>query len=225
MAGEGMAVAMRGRQGDRASGGRARGAVALALALAAVSSALGSDTGLSGAEGHPRSRLPLAVWAAPLGDARLDAAVRRAVEDWNALFVEALGREAFAWTPRREAAQVTVAVEAAVSANLMGETYVRTGDGGVIELPVRIVVYEPRARGQTSRETLLYGIVAHELGHALGLPHTRDPRSLMCCVPGSVDFQDPVARDAYVEARRRPEVASVRGQLIEQYQRFWRSGS
>jgi predicted Zn-dependent protease len=165
------------------------------------------------------------VWAAPLGDARLDAAVRRAVEDWNALFVEALGREAFAWTPRREAAQVTVAVEAAVSANLMGETYVRTGDGGVIELPVRIVVYEPRARGQTSRETLLYGIVAHELGHALGLPHTRDPRSLMCCVPGSVDFQDPVARDAYVEARRRPEVASVRGQLIEQYQRFWRSGS
>jgi hypothetical protein len=95
-------------------------------------------------------------------------------------------------------------------------------DAGVIALPVRIVVFEPTARGQTSRETLLYQIAAHELGHALGLAHTRDPSSLMCCVPGSVDFNDPVAREAYIEARRHPGAGSARAQLAEHYERFWR---
>jgi hypothetical protein len=107
----------------------------------------------------------------------------------------------------------------------MGETYIRTEPTGAIALPVRIAVYDPAARGQTSRETVLYAVVAHELGHALGLAHARDPRSLMCCVPGSVDFNDPVARDAYVDARRHPDVGSVRSQLAEHYRRFWRDGS
>jgi hypothetical protein len=101
-------------------------------------------------------------------------------------------------------------------------THVSTDDAGVIVLPVRIVVFEPAARGQTSRETVLYQIVAHELGHALGLEHVRDPRSLMCCVPGSVDFNDPVARETYIEARRHPDVGSVRAQLAKHYERFWR---
>ena len=81
-----------------------------------------------------------------------------------------------------------------------------------------IATYEPRDPSQT----LLYQVVAHELGHALGLPHVRDPRSLMCCVKGSVDFKDPAARDAYIEARRHPDVRSVRAQLGEQYARLWR---
>jgi hypothetical protein len=50
----------------------------------------------------------------------------------------------------------------------------------------------------------------------------RDPRSLMCCVAGSIDFKDPAARDAYVEARRHPELRSVRAQLVDHYNRFWR---
>jgi matrixin len=83
-------------------------------------------------------------------------------------------------------------------------------------------VVAPVARGQTSRETLLYQVVAHELGHALGLPHVRDPRSLMCCVTGSVDFNDPAAREAYVEARRHPDVRSARAELVEHYARVWR---
>ena len=44
----------------------------------------------------------------------------------------------------------------------------------------------------------------------------------MCCVRGSVDFTDPAARDAYVDARRHPDVRSVRAQLAEHYARFWR---
>jgi len=43
----------------------------------------------------------------------------------------------------------------------------------------------------------------------------------MCCVKGSVDFNDLAARDAYIEARRHPDVRSVRAQLAAQYARVW----
>jgi hypothetical protein len=190
------------------------------LAVVAAGPAPAGDTPLSGVEGHPRERFPLAVWMQPAADAGLDAAMRRAVDDWNALFREALGVEAFA-PGAREMAQVRVHLEASSTARLMGVTYLSASDVGVIEIPISITVFEPAARGQTGRATLLYQVVAHELGHALGLPHVRDPRSLMCCEPGAVDFNDPAAREAYVEARRRPTVRSAREQLLAHYGRFW----
>jgi hypothetical protein len=190
------------------------------LAIVAPWPAWAGDTPLSGFEGHPRSRFPLTVWAQPSGDPQLDAAVRRAIDDWNALCREALGLDAFAAGAARELARVRILVEPATAGGLMGVTYLRTDDTGIIEPPVSITVVEPTARGQTSRETLLYQVVAHELGHALGLPHVRDPRSLMCCEPGAVDFNDPAAREAYVEARRNPDLSSVRAQLIRHYARF-----
>jgi hypothetical protein len=180
-----------------------------------------SDTGLSGSDGHPRERFPLATYVQPLGDATLDAIVTRAINDWDVVVRETLGVQAFAAGAPREKAQVVVEFEPATSPRVMGETDVHGDVAGVIALPVRVIVFEPRARGQTSRETVLYQIVAHELGHVLGLVHTRDPHSLMCCVAGSVDFKDPAARQAYIEARRHPDVRSVRGQLAEHYERFW----
>jgi hypothetical protein len=180
-----------------------------------------SDTPLSGLEGHPRARFPLGLWTQPAGDAELDATIRRAVDDWNALARDTLGIDAFTPVPR-EVAQVRVNLEPAATSGLMGVTYLHTDDTGVIQVPVSITVVEPTARGQTSRETLLYQVVAHELGHALGLPHVRDPRSLMCCERGAVDFKDPAVREAYVEARRHPDLRSVRTELAEHYARFWR---
>jgi hypothetical protein len=182
--------------------------------------ALASDAALQGTEGHPRSRLPLAIHATRTGSASLDAATHRAVDDWNALAREVLGVAAFAWTERAGDAQVAVEIRSRPAGHGMGVAYIDTRDG-VIVPPVRVVVFEPEVRGQTPAEVLLYQVLAHELGHALGLPHTRDPRSVMCCVRDSIDFSDAAVRDAYIEARRRPDLRSVREQLGAHYERFW----
>jgi hypothetical protein len=197
-----------------------RGLVAAALLLVATAS-VASEIGLSGAEGHPRARFPLAVDAAPLENAALDAAIHRAVDDWNVVARDVLGVQVFDWDERPSRCRVTIAVEAHAASRQMGETSLQIGADGIIGCPIRIVVFEPSSRGQTPAETLLYQVVAHELGHALGLAHTRDPRSLMCCVRGSIDFNDSTARAAYVEARRHPDLRSVSAQLRTHYDRFW----
>jgi hypothetical protein len=208
----------------RTPGSRAEGAgVRIALAFLIVCApAAASEIEMSRPEGHPHSRFPLAIYVSPMSETTEEAAVRRAVEDWNAVFRTVLGTTAFRWSTRPEEAAVTLALVPRTSTGLMGETEIGADENGVIELPVRITLREPTARGQTSRETLLYEVAAHELGHALGLPHTTEPRSLMCCVRGSLDFKDPAVRAAYIEGRRHPDLRSVEVQLKRHYEAFWK---
>ena len=191
--------------------------------LLVAAAAVASDAPLEGNDGHPRDRLPLALYLGSFGDAGLDASAARAIDDWNRVARNAIGVAVFNRVADKAGAAVAVETLPRDPRGLMGFAEVETGSDGVITLPVRVVVHEPTARGETSRETILYQVLAHELGHALGLPHNTDPRSLMCCVHASLDFKDPAVRAAYVESRRRPDVGSARGQLSSHYERFWRA--
>jgi hypothetical protein len=143
------------------------------------------------------------------------------VDDWNAVAREALGVEVFRWQEREEGADVVIRFVPAAVDRPLGYTHLDVDDAGAIRLPVRIDLAEPTAMGATSRETVLFQVAAHEVGHALGLPHTDDPVSMMCCQRGAVNLGDAAIRARYIEARRRPEVRSVLPQLLKLYPRFW----
>lgn len=171
--------------------------------------------------GHPRDRFPLAIHLLPPGDPTLKMPIQRAIDDWNAVAREALGVEAFRWHEREEGADVVIRFVPPGSGQPLGYAHFEVDDAGAIRLPVRVDLVEPTAMGETSRETVLFQLAAHEVGHALGLPHSDDPGSIMCCLRGAVNLQDPAIRARYVEARRRPDVRSVLRQLLELYPRFW----
>ena len=196
----------------------------VALVLAPVGAR--GEGGLSGMQGHPRSRFPLSVWV-ERSDAQFERTTRRALDDWNALTRDVLGVTGFVRIEARGEAAITIRIEAPerrLAGDTWGWTKVMAGADRVLTLPVAISVLDPASRDtrlRIDRDTFVYAVVAHELGHALGLDHVRDPGSLMCCPRFRVDFNDPTNLRAHLEAIRRPNVRSVREQLAEHYSFFW----
>ena len=99
-------------------------------------------------------------------------------------------------------------------------TYLEHDDLGAIKRPVRIDLALPLRGVDPKSEPLLVGVAAYGLGHAVGLPHTDDARSIMCCASGT-PLSDPTLRERYLAARRDPDVRSVLRQLRELDPRFW----
>ena len=84
--------------------------LALALVAAFTTRVHASEVDLPALAGHPRSRFPLPLYVSPISDRKLDAVLEPAIDDWNLLFRESFGVNAFSRSAAKDRAAIQLAI-------------------------------------------------------------------------------------------------------------------
>lgn len=188
------------------------------LALAATAGVLAGPAALHvWAQRIAWKKVPAIVLVAPEQDPRLQVA-REAVDFWNRTLAE-IGTP-FRLGPVVESRE-TVPVDhlRRVSEQLLA-------GGGVVVLPesirklpgdIIVVLSEGDIASFAARSS--FNVIAHELGHAIGLGHNSDPTMLMCGRPA------PCRPDAFRSDTERffPLTEQEKAQLLRTYPVTWTS--
>ena len=187
--------------------------------------------------GRPWGRVPEVVVAGPPGDPRIVLTIE-AVEYWNGVFAEV-------GTPFRLGA-VTQVAEVVPDAYLLQRSAALLGEGplppvpeAVRDMPGDVIVALsdasfvsftarlPEGRillgirglrtGPFRLPNVARNVIAHELGHAIGLGHNDDATTLMCGRPASC------RPDAFQDAEERyfPLTAEEKARLLRLYPADW----
>jgi hypothetical protein len=186
------------------------------------------------------TKVPMLVLIAPENDARIPVA-REAVDFWNRTFAE-LGTPFRLGPMMPITAAVRVDVLQDLSARVVGRGAPVDFPASVQNLPGDMVMVLSdgdfvsfAARSSSSRKVIIgirsdrlppltlpnvaRNVIAHELGHAIGLGHNDDPTKLMCGRPASCRpslFQSQ-------EARFFPLTDREKALLLQMYPLNWKS--